>query len=168
MSGDGYSPAHINVLLDLCRHAIWRFKEENKALMKRMYGDVESSEVYRKDNTALFRRFWNKWETMQAAVAAVGIRIQAVVAAAGIWIQAAVAAAGIRIQALVAAAGIPIKLSSGCGCRDSNPSSCRGAGIRFLPPTHATLYLKKKGCIQVSGKFYKIIVENSTWCIPFW
>jgi hypothetical protein len=35
------------------RHAIWRFKEENKALMKRMYGDVESSEVYR-NHTPLY------------------------------------------------------------------------------------------------------------------
>jgi hypothetical protein len=34
--------------MTLFRHAIWRFKEENKALMKRMYGDVESAEVYRK------------------------------------------------------------------------------------------------------------------------
>lgn len=28
-------------------HAIWRFKEENKALMRRLYGDVDSTEVYR-------------------------------------------------------------------------------------------------------------------------
>merc|ERR1719245_994897 len=27
--------------------AIWRFKEENRALMRRMYGDMESSTVYR-------------------------------------------------------------------------------------------------------------------------
>ncbi|XP_023349455.1 protein spaetzle 4 isoform X3 [Eurytemora carolleeae] len=29
------------------RNAIWRFKEENKALMRRLYGDVDSTEVYR-------------------------------------------------------------------------------------------------------------------------
>lgn len=28
-------------------HSIWRFKEENKALMRRMYGDVDSNEIYR-------------------------------------------------------------------------------------------------------------------------
>merc|ERR1719433_1133911 len=27
--------------------AIWRFKEENRALMRRMYGDMESTSVYR-------------------------------------------------------------------------------------------------------------------------
>ena len=29
------------------RAAIWRFKEENRALMRRMYGDMESTSVYR-------------------------------------------------------------------------------------------------------------------------
>ena len=29
------------------RAAIWRFKEENRALMRRLYGDMESSTVYR-------------------------------------------------------------------------------------------------------------------------
>ena len=29
------------------RAAIWRFKEENRALMRRLYGDLESNSVYR-------------------------------------------------------------------------------------------------------------------------
>ena len=29
------------------REAIWRFKEENRALMKRLYGDMESASLYR-------------------------------------------------------------------------------------------------------------------------
>ena len=42
----------INILLNnnkfkIFRAAIWRFKEENRALMRRMYGDMESTSVYR-------------------------------------------------------------------------------------------------------------------------
>lgn len=41
--------------VSFCKHkgsaypeaAIWRFKEENRALMRRMYGDMESTSVYR-------------------------------------------------------------------------------------------------------------------------
>ena len=29
------------------RAAIWRFKEENRALMRRLYGDMESTTLYR-------------------------------------------------------------------------------------------------------------------------
>ena len=31
----------------ISRAAIWRFKEENRALMRRLYGDMESTSVYR-------------------------------------------------------------------------------------------------------------------------
>ena len=31
----------------MLRAQIWRFKEENRALMRRLYGDLESNSVYR-------------------------------------------------------------------------------------------------------------------------
>ena len=34
-------------IFEFYRAAIWRFKEENRALMRRLYGDMESSTVYR-------------------------------------------------------------------------------------------------------------------------
>merc|ERR1719192_3256675 len=33
--------------------AIWRFKEENRALMRRMYGDMESTSVYRQMRSSM-------------------------------------------------------------------------------------------------------------------
>ena len=36
-----------NSFIKFNRAAIWRFKEENRALMRRLYGDMESSTVYR-------------------------------------------------------------------------------------------------------------------------
>merc|ERR1739846_224219 len=33
--------------------AIWRFKEENRALMRRMYGDMESTSVYREMRSSM-------------------------------------------------------------------------------------------------------------------
>ena len=35
------------VSIFICRDAIWRFQEENRALMKRLYGDLESTSLYR-------------------------------------------------------------------------------------------------------------------------
>ena len=35
------------------RAAIWRFKEENRALMRRMYGDMESTSVYRQMRSSM-------------------------------------------------------------------------------------------------------------------
>merc|ERR1719215_1537790 len=37
--------------------AIWRFKEENRALMRRMYGDMESTSVYRQMRSAMSEEF---------------------------------------------------------------------------------------------------------------
>merc|ERR1712083_140590 len=33
--------------------AIWRFKEEKRALMRRMYGDMESTSVYREMRSSM-------------------------------------------------------------------------------------------------------------------
>jgi hypothetical protein len=41
------------------RAAIWRFKEENRALMRRMYGDMESNSVYREMRSANIHRHSN-------------------------------------------------------------------------------------------------------------
>ncbi len=43
----------INVNVIVFRAAIWRFKEENRALMRRMYGDMESTSVYRQMRSSL-------------------------------------------------------------------------------------------------------------------
>merc|ERR1719211_841404 len=37
--------------------AIWRFKEENRALMRRMYGDLASTSLYREMRSSLSSAF---------------------------------------------------------------------------------------------------------------
>ena len=37
----------LRVVFDYFRAGIWRFKEDNRGLMRRLYGDMESASVYR-------------------------------------------------------------------------------------------------------------------------
>ncbi len=49
----------LNVFPTTTRSAIWRFKEENRALMKRLYGDMESNSVYREMRAANLHKYSN-------------------------------------------------------------------------------------------------------------